>query len=112
MQTYEMVSIGTEGTKIEEKSKSKSPMAKLKTKYTLGAAATTNVSNLDYLYGVPNTSGNNSRSNSMSMRSNGYPYTPAHATSKGVMKRSSQTRGNNKQYIKTSRGPNVDKAKL
>ena len=93
MQTYEMVSIGTEETKIEEKSKSKMAKLKNQTKHTIGAAATTNVSNLDYLYGIPNTSGNNSRSNSMSMRSNGYPYTPAHATSKA--KRSSQTRGNN-----------------
>ena len=115
MQTYEMVSMGTIETKIEDKSKSKSPTTKVKnnTKYTLGAAATTNVSNLDYLNGVPNTtSGKNSRRNSISMRSNGYPYTPAHATSKGHIKRSSQTRGNNQQYIKTSRGPNVEKAKL
>ena len=95
MQTYEMVSIGTEGTKDEGKQKSKSPRTKLKHSQFAGAAATTNVSNLDYLYGVPNTSGNNSRSNSMSMRSGIHPYTPAHATSKGHMKRSSQTRGNN-----------------
>ena len=89
-----MVSIGTEETKPEDKSKSKMAKLKNQTKYTIGAAATTNVSNLDYLYGIPNTTGNNSRSNSMSMRSNGYPYTPAHASSKGP-KRSSQTRGNN-----------------
>ena len=58
MQTYEMVSIGTNETKVEDKSK-QSPTTKIKnaTKYTLGVAATTNVSNLDYLYGIPNTSG-------------------------------------------------------
>ena len=53
-----MVSIGTNETKVEDKSKA-SPTTKIKnaTKYTLGVAATTNVSNLDYLYGIPNTSG-------------------------------------------------------